>query len=480
MKDEEKVLIAGVACFFVVLAILVVNYEVRERMDNAPTETSIEEYSEIDTFDYFQAEIDKAETARKAAMQNNETELNVGDISDEEIEDVFGSFIAERQSEINSREAARREEEAEQEQSETFSSEEESEIETYYTEEENSVEETEEQEVTTEQTETAETTETEELTQVAPEPVVEPISSIIIDTDFASDADDILAIRLALCYQDMGIINVQGIALSTTYSRSPLAVHALCKYDGHGNIPVAMDTSGNGVQVHTNYVDEMYERPKDRDDYEQPVQMYRRLLASSPTKVNIVTLGFLQNIQNLINSQPDDYSPLTGAELMAKKVNKLYIVGGSDDGRPSFNFYWTGEKVINAARFVTSNSPVPIVYLPSDLTGDTFCGQFYQHEDKKNEDIVTKALKANNQAGGVVAWDVFAMWCVMQDMMNSLEQYEVTKEYGNWYVSQTGATEWNANPLSPHCRCVKTKYGGEYNAFLNGILHQKFTTTLNK
>lgn len=477
MKDEEKGLIAGVACFFIVLAILVVSYEVRERIDNTPAETLVEEYSEVDTFDYFQAEIDKAEAARKAATQNNEKELNVGDISDEEIEDVFGSFIAERQSEINSREAARREEDTEQEQSEVFSLEEESEIETYYFEEESSVEETEEQEVTADITET---TEVEEETQVASEPVVEPISSIIIDTDFASDADDILAIRLALCYQDMGIINVQGISLSTTYSRSPLAIHALCKYDGHGSIPVAMDTSGNGVQVHTNYVDQMYEWSKDRDDYEQPVQMYRRLLASSPTKVNIITLGFLQNIQNLINSQPDAYSPLTGAELMAQKVNKLYIVGGSDDGRPSFNFYWTGEKVINAARFVTNNSPVPIVYLSSDLTGDTFCGQFYQNEDKKNEDIVTKALKSNNQAGGVVAWDVFAMWCVMQDMMNSLEQYEVTKEYGNWYVSQTGVTEWNANPLSPHCRCVKTKYGGEYNAYLNGILHQKFTATMNK
>ena len=101
MKDEEKVLIAGVACFFVVLAILVVNYEVRERIDNAPTETLIEEYSEIDTFDYFQAEIDKAEAARKAAIQNNETELNVGDISDEEFNRAVSKFSFEPREELD-------------------------------------------------------------------------------------------------------------------------------------------------------------------------------------------------------------------------------------------------------------------------------------------------------------------------------------------------------------------------------------------
>ena len=107
------------------------------------------------------------------------------------------------------------------------------------------------------------------------------IPRIIIDTDFASDADDVVAVRLALCLQDAGLADIRGIALSTTYSRSPLAVHALCSQDGYGTIPVAMDTSGDGIQVHTDYVDVMYDMAKGRDDFEQPVQMYRRILAES-------------------------------------------------------------------------------------------------------------------------------------------------------------------------------------------------------
>ena len=304
--------------------------------------------------------------------------------------------------------------------------------------------------------------------------------AIIIDTDFASDADDPMAIRLALCFQDMDMLEVRGIALSTTYSRSPLAVHALCKYDGYGNIPVAMDTSGNGVQVHTNYVDVMYEWPKNRDDYEQPVKMYRRLLAESEGKVNIITLGFLQNIQNLMKSGADQYSPLTGAELIREKVDTLYVVGGSDNGRPSFNFYWTGEKVINAAKAVTKGFPARVVYLSSDLSYDTFCGQFYQNEDRKGRDIMTKTLAANSQAGGVVAWDVFSMWCAVQEIHGNLENCHLSLEEGNWYVSDTGATEWTQDGLPEHYRLVKGMEGANYNEYLNGVLYKKFKTTLGE
>lgn len=303
---------------------------------------------------------------------------------------------------------------------------------------------------------------------------------IIIDTDFASDADDILAIRLALCQQDKGLLDVIGISLSTTYSRSPLAIYALCKYDGYGSIPVAMDTSGKGVQVHTEYVNVMYNFPKNRDDYEQPVAMYRRLLAESDTKVNIITLGFLQNIQNLMNSGPDRYSALTGTELIQQKVDTIYIVGGSDSGRPSFNFYWTGEKVINAAKTVCKGVPCRTVYISTDLSYNTFCGEFYCREDRKEKDIVTKALKSNKQTGGVVAWDVFSMFCAVQDINNTMQTYSLELESGNWYVSDTGATKWVQDGVPERYRIVKKLPGEEYNIYLNSILYEKFKLAQDK
>lgn len=301
-----------------------------------------------------------------------------------------------------------------------------------------------------------------------------PAKSVIIDTDFASDADDVIAIRLAMCFQDAGMLDIKGIALSTTYSRSPLAVHALCYQDGYGSIPVAMDTSGNGVQVHTEYVEVMYDMPRSRSDYEQPVEMYRRILAESDTKVNIITLGFLQNIQGLMNSKPDQYSPLTGLELIKEKVDTLYITGGNSTGKPSFNFYWTGDKVINAARDVAGGFPARIVFLQSDLSDDTFCGQFYQTKDPNRSDIVTKALFANDQYGGVVAWDVFSVWCAAQDMNGSLDASFLELEQGSQYISHTGATQWTAEAAGSHYKMYKHMQGSYYSQIMNAILLDKF------
>jgi len=297
--------------------------------------------------------------------------------------------------------------------------------------------------------------------------------AVIIDTDFASDSDDVVAVRLAMCLQDAEMLDIRGIALSTTYSRSPLAVHSLCYQDGYGSIPVAMDTSGNGVQVHTEYVDVMSEMARSRSDYEQPVQMYRRILSESDTKVNIITLGFLQNIQALMNSKPDQYSPLTGRELISEKVDTLYITGGNSTGKPSFNFYWTGEKVINAARDVSKEFPARVVFLQSDLGDDTFCGQFYQTKDSNHRDIVTKALYANDQYGGVVAWDVFSIWCAAQDINNNLDDSFLDLEQGSQYVSHTGATQWTADSNGRHYKMYKRMQGSYYSQIMNGLLLKK-------
>lgn len=308
----------------------------------------------------------------------------------------------------------------------------------------------------------------------------ESIPRIIIDTDFASDADDVVAVRLALCLQDAGLADIRGIALSTTYSRSPLAVHALCSQDGYGMIPVAMDTSGNGIQVHTDYVDVMYDMAKGRDDFEQPVQMYRRILAESDTKVNIITLGFLQNIQALMHSAPDQYSPLTGAELIARKVDSIYIVGGNSMGKPSFNFYWTGEKVVAAAREVVRDFPARIVFLQTDLSDDTYCGQFYRTKDSRGQDIVTRALKANRQESGVVAWDVFSVWCAVQDMNKTMGQAFLELEQGTQYVSDTGATKWTADDAGRHYKMYKNAEGAYYSRLMDDMLLQKYNQTHNR
>lgn len=64
-------------------------------------------------------------------------------------------------------------------------------------------------------------------------------------------------------------------------------------------------------------------------------KLYRKLLVSHPDhSVKIISIGFVSSLVQLLESEPDEYSPLNGVELVAQKVHSLYVMGGKfgEDG----------------------------------------------------------------------------------------------------------------------------------------------------
>ena len=53
--------------------------------------------------------------------------------------------------------------------------------------------------------------------------------------------------------------------------------------------------------------------------------------------VTIVTVGFLSNISELLNSGPDKFSKLSGVELVRKKVAQWVAMAGSFPQGREFN-----------------------------------------------------------------------------------------------------------------------------------------------
>ncbi len=86
------------------------------------------------------------------------------------------------------------------------------------------------------------------------------------------------------------------------------AVTAMCDADGHP----------------------LYARTKSPEQIEESVAMYRRLLAASDDgSVTVISLGFATTLADLLSSGGDAISPLTGRELVARKVASLSIMAGS-------------------------------------------------------------------------------------------------------------------------------------------------------
>lgn len=111
-------------------------------------------------------------------------------------------------------------------------------------------------------------------------------------------------------------------------------------------------------------------------------QLYRRLLSRQPDhSVSICTSGFVTALAQLLMSEPDDYSPLSGVELVRQKVKCIYMQGGvfGDAVEPDFNF---GQGITFAQDFfrlwpqdvdmVFSPGEVgdPIEYTPEQVVSD--------------------------------------------------------------------------------------------------------------
>jgi hypothetical protein len=76
------------------------------------------------------------------------------------------------------------------------------------------------------------------------------------------------------------------------------------------------------------------------DDAPEAVDQYRMILAGQPdNSVVILSIGYLTNLRDLINSGPDRHSDLAGQQLVEQKVRLWVCMGGqfTSDAKPIYD-----------------------------------------------------------------------------------------------------------------------------------------------
>ena len=186
---------------------------------------------------------------------------------------------------------------------------------------------------------------------------------IILDTDIGSSTDDLFALEMLYRYEQEGRCKMLGVVVDregedcaavadvmNTYFRHSDRKGAIPKgaalpiglvREGIANPPVWIDYKA--LPTYTNEDGSpMFQRTvSDYTALPDGWQLYRRLLASQPDhSVSICSVGFVTSLSQLLLSNPDDASPLSGVELVRRKVKCLYIMGGvfGDSEEPDFNF----------------------------------------------------------------------------------------------------------------------------------------------
>ena len=254
---------------------------------------------------------------------------------------------------------------------------------------------------------------------------------VIIDTDLDGDVDDVGALALLNDFMDQGEANLIACVHNTANAQlsSCAAIQAINAYYGHPSIPIGqshgqkypmtsvlLPAPPDGYQsvpgpFGSNYTLQLHQRfdPDFPNDDKMPagVDVYRKALASAADgTVVICSVGTMENVQDLILSQPDSASNLSGLDLVRKKVRELVIMANTQPTDHYLLSKWptkimwttyvgsgigTGPSLINTPE----NNPVRMAY---DLFG-------VLHTGRQSWDL-TAAWLAVRGPGDV--WDVVA------------------------------------------------------------------------
>lgn len=208
----------------------------------------------------------------------------------------------------------------------------------------------------------------------------EPQSSalnIIFDTDMGNDIDDALALDMLYKYMDADRMNVLAIMNNKDSQYATEFIDIMNTWYGYPDIPIGKLMNGVTIDDYVNYAQNVCNleengKPMFRrslDGYNTLLDshiLYRKVLAAQPdNSVIIISVGFSTNLARLLDTPADDYSPLSGKELVAKKVKLLSVMGGSfgENKRKEFNII----NDVASARKLFADWPNEIVLSPFEV-----------------------------------------------------------------------------------------------------------------
>lgn len=166
--------------------------------------------------------------------------------------------------------------------------------------------------------------------------------NIIFETDMGNDVDDALAIDMLYKYHRQKRIDLKAVMLNKEGEYPVRFIDLLNKWYGCPHIPIGTCSRTRQSRVagqnYTQVVVEekdakgkpLYKRSLKRyDRLPTSVELYRKLLAKAKDgSITIVSVGFSNNLAELLTSDPDRYSPLSGKELVRRKVARLVAMVG--------------------------------------------------------------------------------------------------------------------------------------------------------
>lgn len=302
--------------------------------------------------------------------------------------------------------------------------------------------------------------------------------SVIFDTDIGPDYDDIGAIALLHAMADSGECKILATMASNQHKRIASVLDVMNTYFNRPDIPIGV-VKGNAVNMEApqkwdsliiaGYPHDL----KSNEQAEDALRLYRKILAAQPdTSVTIVTVGFLTNMANLLQSRADEYSSLSGKELIQKKVKLLVSMAARFDTTMGTFREFNVVKDSAASKIAFDNWPTPIVFSGFEigvkiLTGLPIVNNI-EISNSPVKDVFAKSIPLDpNDKDGRMSWDETA---VLVAIRGYEKYFGVVK--GGIICNTDGTNGWNSQGVRDFYLTQKMPIPEIEKVLNNLIMHQ--------
>jgi inosine-uridine nucleoside N-ribohydrolase len=283
---------------------------------------------------------------------------------------------------------------------------------------------------------------------------------LVFDTDLGNDIDDALALGLIHGLVSRGECELAAVTITKDDPLSAPFVDAVNTFFARGDTPIGVVHNGLTLEP-SRYTELANVRDGDRlryphdllsgTDAPEAVNLLRRTLATAEDgTVIVVQVGFSTNLARLLRSAPDQASPLSGVDLVQKKVRLLSVMAGAfaapgDSPQPEYNV----KMDIPSAQAVVSDWPTPIVFsgleigMAVEFPGDSIERDFAY----VTHHPLAEAYKLHTPPPlGRPTWDLTS---VLYAVRPNCHYFDLSPP-GRVHVANDGTTSFKPDKAGPH------------------------------
>ena len=298
--------------------------------------------------------------------------------------------------------------------------------------------------------------------------------AIIFDTDFGPDYDDVGAIALLHALADSGQARILATIASDKYANAGPVLNAFNTYFNRPDLPIGVP-KGQAVDEADwqHWSDSIVARyphaVKSNAELPDAVSLYRQILAKQPdNSVTLVTVGFLTNLANLLESPADQYSGLAGRELVRKKIKLLVSMAGHFPEGREFNIH----KDAAAAKKALDSWPTPVIFSGFEIGEKIKTGlpliQDARIQNSPVKDVFRISIpKAKGDKDGRMSWDQTA---VLVAIKGAKPYYDLKP--GRIITKPDGSNSWDASQKG-HAYLVEKMPASQVTQIINNLMRHQ-------